>query len=333
MDGKITVLDIKDKSMLITGGTGSFGRRCAEALIKMGPPRRLVIFSRDELKQYEMQQKLDDPCLRFFIGDVRDEDRLKRAMNGVDIVIHAAALKQVPACERNPFEAVKTNIMGAVNVIDAAVDCGVGKVIALSTDKAVNPTNLYGATKLCAEKLFVQGNSYAIHGTPKFSCVRYGNVVASRGSVIPLFVQQRATGTLTVTDERMTRFWITLDQGVKFVLKCLDVMHGGEIFVPKIPSMNIMDLVSAIAPGCKTTSTGIRPGEKIHELLVSPDEPRHTLEFPDMFIVQPAHQWWKTGNWDEGQPLDSDFVYGSDTNTDWISQDQFRKMAAAYESE
>ena len=236
-------------------------------LLENSPPRRLIIFSRDELKQHEMQQYFRHPCLRYFIGDVKDRDRLHRAMNGVDVVVHAAALKQVPACEYNPFEAVKTNILGAVNVIDAAIDCGVEKVIALSTDKAVAPVNVYGATKLCAEKLLVQGNSYSGSATTRFSCVRYGNVVGSRGSVIPLFLDQKSTGIINVTDKRMTRFWITLEQGVDFVLKCLDTMRGGEIFVPKIPSMNIMDLVEAVAPGCEVEHVGIQPGEKLHEIL------------------------------------------------------------------
>ena len=300
-------IDLKEKTIMITGGTGSFGKQCTETLLRMGPPRRLIIFSRDELKQHEMQQQFSDPCLRFFIGDVRDRDRLQRAMSEVDMVIHAAALKQVPACEYNPFEAVKTNILGAVNVIDAAIDCGVDRVIALSTDKAVSPINTYGATKLCAEKLFVQGNAYSGLDGTRLSCVRYGNVVASRGSVVPLFVDQRSTGVITITDERMTRFWITLDQGVDFVLRCLQMMQGGEIFVPKIPSMSIMDLATAIAPECKTKVTGVRPGEKIHELLVSPEESRSTLEFQDMFVVQPAHKWWNGDNLDVGKPLPDGF--------------------------
>jgi UDP-N-acetylglucosamine 4,6-dehydratase len=321
-------LNFNDKSIMITGGTGSFGQKCTELLLKENPPRRLIIFSRDELKQHEMQQQFPDPHMRFFIGDVRDRDRLYRAMKDVDIVIHAAALKQVPACEYNPFEAVKTNILGAVNVIDAAIDCGVDRVIAISTDKAVNPVNLYGATKLCAEKLFVQGNAYSGFGETRFSCVRYGNVVASRGSVIPLFLQQRTSGTITVTDKRMSRFWITLAQGVKFVLRCLETMHGGEVFVPKIPSMNIMDLVTTIAPDCQVQFNGMRPGEKIHELLVSPDEARQTLEFPDMFVIQPAHNWWNNRNWTEGRPLPDGFSYGSDSNPDWLSVEALREVVA-----
>ena len=320
--------DFKERDILITGGTGSFGKKCTEVLLRNGPPRRLVIFSRDELKQYEMQQQFTDPCFRFFIGDVRDRDRLYRAMSGVDTVIHAAALKQVPSCEYNPFEAVKTNILGAVNIIDASIDCGVERVIAISSDKAVNPVNLYGATKLCAEKLFVQGNNYSGYAATKLSCARYGNVVASRGSVIPLFIQQRPTGVITVTDERMTRFWITLEQGVEFVLNCLQKMHGGEVFVPKIPSMNIMDLVAAVAPDCEVKFTGVRPGEKLHELLVSPDESRQALEFSDMFLIQPPHPWWDWSAWDGGQLLPDGFSYGSDNNSQWLTVQQLREMVA-----
>ena len=322
-------IDIEGKSIFITGGTGSFGRKCAEALLKIGPPRKLIIFSRDELKQYEMQQQLDHPCIRYFIGDVRDSDRLRRAMSDVDIVIHAAALKQVPACEYNPFEAVKTNIMGAVNVIDAAIDTGVDRVLAVSTDKAVNPVNIYGATKLCAEKLFVQGNAYSGNGGPKFSCTRYGNVVGSRGSAIPLFQQQRANGVITVTDERMTRFWVTLEKGVEFVLNCVQDMHGGEIFVPKIPSMTILDLVKAIAPECEIKYTGIRPGEKIHEVLVSPEEAPNTLEFPNMFVIQPTHPWWSAGEWSDGTALSDGFEYRSDNNTEWFTAGDLQDLVAA----
>ena len=318
--------DPTGRTILVTGGTGSFGEKCTEILLREGPPRKLIIFSRDELKQHEMQQQYTDPCLRFFIGDVRDRDRLYRAMNGVDTVIHTAALKQVPSCEYNPFEAVKTNIMGAVNVIDTAIDSGVERVLAVSTDKAVNPINLYGATKLCAEKLFVQGNAYSGEGGTRFSCARYGNVVASRGSVVPLFLQQKSTGVITVTDKRMTRFWITLEQGVEFVLRCVQTMQGGEIFVPKIPSINIMDLAEAIAPECDVRFTGVRPGEKIHELLISPDESRQALEFPGMYVIQPAHPWWATGNWDGGQPLSDGFKYGSDNNPHWLTLQEIREL-------
>jgi UDP-N-acetylglucosamine 4,6-dehydratase/5-epimerase len=260
-------------SVLITGGSGSFGKKFTEIMLRDFHPRRLIIFSRDELKQHEMRiGGFDHPNLRYFIGDVRDVDRLRRAMHGVDIVVHAAALKQVPACEYNPIEAVLTNITGARNVIEAALDCGVKKVIGISTDKAVNPVNLYGATKLVAEKLLVQANAYSGSGPTHFSCVRYGNVVGSRGSVIPLFFAQRKNGKVTVTDARMTRFWITLEQGVRFVIQCIEQMHGGEIFVPKIPSMRMTDLVTAIAPECDVEYIGIRPGEKVHEVLVSEDE-------------------------------------------------------------
>ena len=282
-------------SILVTGGTGSFGRRFTDVMLRKYKPKKLIIFSRDELKQHDMRQIWDDGApdsrIRYFVGDVRDKERLNRAMHGVDVVVHAAALKQVPACEYNPFEAVLTNVMGAKNIIDAAIDNGVKRVMALSTDKAVNPVNLYGATKLVSEKLFIQGNSYA-GGVTRFSCVRYGNVVGSRGSVIPLFLQQRKTGTVSVTDSRMTRFWITLDQGVAFVSRCIDLMHGGEIFVPKIPSMRVVDLAAAIAPDCKIAIKGIRPGEKLHEALLSDHETQHALEFDDMYVVQPQFAWW-----------------------------------------
>lgn len=314
-------------SILITGGTGSFGKKFAEALLRGAHPRRIIVFSRDELKQHEMRMSgFDHPSLRYFIGNVRDVARLRRAMNGVDIVVHAAALKQVPACEYNPIEAIMTNIMGARNVIDAALDTGVKKVLALSTDKAVNPVNLYGATKLCAEKLFVQSNSYSGHRGTRFSCVRYGNVLGSRGSVILVFQRQRGDGKVTVTDPRMTRFWITLEQGVRFVMRCIEQMHGGEVFVPKIPSMNIMDLAKATAPGCEVEFIGIRPGEKIHEVLVSDDEARHTLEFDDMFVIQPAHSGWSKGNWTEGKPLQDGFAYTSATNTQWLSVEELRVL-------
>jgi UDP-N-acetylglucosamine 4,6-dehydratase len=317
-------------TVLVTGGTGSFGRRFTDVMLREHRLHKLIIFSRDELKQHEMRQIWDDRVpgspVRYFIGDVRDKERLNRAMHGVDVVIHAAALKQVPACEYNPFEAVQTNIMGAKNIIDAAIDNGVKQVMALSTDKAVNPVNLYGATKLVAEKLFVQGNSYSA-GRTKFSCVRYGNVVGSRGSVIPLFVEQRKTGTVTVTDERMTRFWITLDQGVNFVIRSTELMHGGEIFVPKIPSMRVVDLVTAIAPGCAMSVTGIRPGEKLHEALLSEHEVQQALEFDDMFIVQPSFPWWGGDNWTEGRAVGDDTRYTSDNNSEWLTVADLVKMA------
>jgi UDP-N-acetylglucosamine 4,6-dehydratase/5-epimerase len=323
-------MDLKGKSLLVTGGTGSFGQKFVDLVLRTAPEiDRLIVFSRDELKQHDMALKLRDPRVRFFIGDVRDSERLLRAFNGVDYVVHAAALKQVPACEYNPLEAVKTNIMGAANIINAAIDRGVKHVLALSTDKAVNPVNLYGASKLCAEKLFVQANSYSGFTGARFSCVRYGNVVGSRGSVIPVFLEQREKGTITITDKRMTRFWITLEQGVQFVLNCLGKMHGGEVFVPKIPSMNIVDLADAIAPGCQVDVTGIRAGEKLHEVLVSTDEARHSLELPDMFVIQPAHAWWKIENWKGGKPLPDGFTYTSSTNPEWLSVDELRRIVTA----
>lgn len=317
--------------VLVTGGTGSFGKKFTEVMINKYRPKKLIILSRDELKQHEMRQvwndQVDGSPIRYFVGDVRDKERLHRAFHGVDIVVHAAALKQVPACEYNPFEAVQTNILGAKNVIEAAIDSGVKRVIALSTDKAVNPINLYGASKLVAEKLFVQGNSYVGDEGTRFSCVRYGNVVGSRGSVIPLFVQQRQTGTVTVTDQRMTRFWITLEQGVDFVIRCAEKMHGGEIFVPKIPSMKIMDLTEAIAPNCQIKFNGVRPGEKIHESLVSSDEARYTLDFDDMFVIMPMFPWWDKTRWPDGQPLPDEFVYTSDRNDRWLTRAELQTMA------
>jgi len=321
----------KDRTVLITGGTGSFGKKFAQIVLQQ-PIRKLIIFSRDELKQHQMRtNRFDDPRIRYFIGDVRDGDRLRRAMDGVDVVVHAAALKQVPACEYNPMEAIMTNIFGARNVIEAALDRGVQRVMALSTDKAVNPINLYGATKLCAEKLFIQSNSYAGAREIRFSCVRYGNVVGSRGSVIPLFLEQKKNGKLTVTDKRMTRFWITLDQGARFVLRCIEEMHGGEVFVPKIPSMNMMELVSAIAPDAKIDVIGIRPGEKVHELLVSEDEARHCVEFDDMFVIEPTHPWWSQEEWSHGKRPTEGFRYGSDTNPQKVSAGELRRMVAELE--
>ncbi|MCL6557905.1 MAG: UDP-N-acetylglucosamine 4,6-dehydratase (inverting) [Firmicutes bacterium] len=319
---------LEGKSILITGGTGSFGKKFVETVLSRFTPKRLIILSRDELKQFEMQQTFSPqkyPCLRYFIGDVRDKERLYRAFYGVDYVIHAAALKQVPAAEYNPFEAVQTNIIGTQNVIDAAIDCGVQRVIALSTDKAVSPVNLYGATKLCLEKLVVAGNSYA-GGRTRFSVVRYGNVVGSRGSVIPLFLKQRETGVLTVTDERMTRFWITLEQGVDFVLRCLEMMHGGEVFVPKIPSMRIIDLARAICPECTIEYIGIRPGEKIHEVLISKDEARNTLDLGGFYVIQPSFSFWSTGNWSQGKPVPEEWEYTSCNNEQWVGRNQLQTL-------
>jgi UDP-N-acetylglucosamine 4,6-dehydratase len=319
-------MDWADLTVLLTGGTGSFGKKFAEVMLREHKPRKLIVFSRDELKQHDMRMMYDDPCLRYFIGDVRDKERLHRAVQGVDVIIHAAALKQVPSCEYNPFEAVKTNILGASNIIDVAIDAGVKKVLALSTDKAVNPINLYGATKLVAEKLFVQGNAYAGARGTRFSCVRYGNVVGSRGSVIPVFQRQRANGRITITDERMTRFWITIEQGVQFVIKCVGLMQGGEVFVPKIPSMRITDLAEVIAPGCKREVIGVRAGEKLHEVLVSRDESRYALEFDDMYLIQPVHPWWTPKGYPGGRSMEDGTKFSSDSNTWWLAHDELRQM-------
>ncbi len=313
-------------SILVTGGTGSFGKKFAEVLLKTAPPHKLIIFSRDELKQNEMQSAgFNAECMRYFIGDVRNRDRLRRAMQGVDVVIHTAALKHVPACEYNPIEAIHTNVIGAENIINAAIDAGVKKVLALSTDKAVNPVNLYGASKLCAEKLFIQSNAYSGMGGTLFSCVRYGNVMGSRGSVVPLFRSQKASGTISITDERMTRFWLTLDQGVQFVLKCLSIIHGGEVFIPKIPSARLTDLADVLAPGCKRVVTGIRPGEKLHECLLSTDEARHTVELEDMFIIEPEAPSWAFKRWKGPRPKE-DWQYTSDTNDRWLTKEQLASM-------
>jgi UDP-N-acetylglucosamine 4,6-dehydratase/5-epimerase len=315
------------QSVLVTGGTGSFGRKFTQLALAEGDPERLIIFSRDELKQHEMQVAgFTDPRLRYFLGDVRDLERLRRAFKEVEVVVHAAALKQVPACEYNPIEAVATNINGARNVIEAALDRGVQRIIALSTDKAVNPVNLYGATKLVAEKLFVQANAYRGTGPTSFSCVRYGNVVGSRGSVVPVFQEQRKKGQVTVTDPRMTRFWLTLEQGARFVLRCIGLMQGGEVFVPKIPSMNIMDLAEAIAPGCEVNEIGIRPGEKLHEVLLSEDEARQTVELDGMYVIKPHHPWWSEQNWQNARSLHNGFRYSSDTNPDWLTIDALREL-------
>jgi UDP-N-acetylglucosamine 4,6-dehydratase (inverting) len=315
----------ENKIILLTGGTGSFGNKFTELILKYNL-ESLRIYSRGEYDQYIMNQKFNDNRIRFFIGDVRDRDRLYRAMNGVDIVVHAAALKQVPTCEYNPIEAVRTNIDGALNIIDAAIDNSVEKVIAISTDKAVHPVNLYGATKMVAEKLFIQGNTYAGKRKTRFSCVRYGNFIGSRGSVIPLFKEQEKKGVLTITDERMTRFWLTLDQGVCFVLKSIEKMHGGEIFVPKIPSMTITDLADAIAPEANKEVVGIRPGETLHEIMITEDEARHTKEFFDYFIIEPEFAFWDKVNHVDGKSLSEGYRYSSDINDRWLTKTELRKM-------
>lgn len=326
---------LNDKSILITGGTGSFGKKFTETVLKRYKPKKLIVFSRDELKQYEMQQEFSEqefPCIRYFIGDIRDRERLYRAFDGVDVVVHAAAIKQVPASEYNPLEAIKTNILGGVNVIDAAIDQNVQRVVALSTDKAVNPINLYGATKLCSDKLFVAANNYSgLRHPTKFSVVRYGNVVGSRGSVVPFFLKLRETGeALPITDERMTRFWITLEQGVDFVLQSLERMSGGEVFVPKIPSMKITDLAEALAPGAPVKVVGIRPGEKLHEAMIQEEDARRTLEFDDFYVIQPELDFWDLSKTQlqGGKLCKEGFVYSSEINEDWLSPEQIRKMVA-----
>ncbi|HEV2054693.1 MAG TPA: UDP-N-acetylglucosamine 4,6-dehydratase (inverting) [Methylomirabilota bacterium] len=313
-------------SVLVTGGTGSFGNKFVEIMLQKYHPKRLVIFSRDELKQSEMMARFSDPSLRFFIGDVRDKERLERAMHGIDIVVHAAALKQIPTCEYNPFEAIQTNVIGTKNVIDAAIDQGVKRVIAISSDKAVNPINVYGATKLCAEKLVVQANVYGHPRGTVCAVVRYGNVIGSRGSVIPLFRAQRETGKVTVTDRGMTRFWIRLEQGVEFAIRCAGIAQGGEIFVPKIPSMRMMDLVETIAPGCQVEFIGIRPGEKLHEILISEDESRQAIEYDSMFVLEPLYPSWPFGSRDGGKRPAAGFRYSSDTNQTWFTRPEMQEM-------
>lgn len=314
-----------NKTVLVTGGTGSFGKKFIKKALEENV-KKVIVFSRDELKQYEMKQEFKDERIRFFIGDVRDKDRLNRAFDEVDIVIHAAAMKHVDACEYNPFEAIKTNIHGAQNIIEAAIDRGVEKVIALSTDKACSPVNLYGATKLASDKLFVAANSYVGDKKTRFAVVRYGNVVGSRGSVVPFFKKIRHTGVIPITDERMTRFWITLDQGVQFVLDNLERMQGGEIFIPKIPSMKVTDLAKAIAPECEIEIIGIRPGEKLHEAMIMEDDARHTVEFDDYYVIQPEFTWWKKEKHLEGKKLSDGFAYTSDSNTDWLTIEQLKEL-------
>lgn len=316
---------LQNKSVLVTGGTGSFGKKFIDKALTLGA-KKVIVFSRDELKQYEMKKEFgENSKLRYFIGDVRDKERLYRAFNGVDIVIHAAAMKHVDACEYNPFEAVKTNINGAQNIIEAAIDCGVEKVIALSTDKAAAPINLYGATKLASDKLFIAANSYVGEKNTAFAVVRYGNVVGSRGSVVPFFQQIKHTGVLPITDERMTRFWITLDQGVQFVINNLTRMRGGELFVPKIPSMNIIDLAKAIGPECKIEIVGIRPGEKLHETMITLDDARHTIEYDDYYVIAPEFGWW-TSEKTKGKSLLEGFEYNSANNDKWLTVEELQKI-------
>lgn len=321
---------LNNKSILITGGSGSLGKKLVELILQRYKPARLIVFSRDELKQFEMRERFPDTGespVRYFLGDVRDKDRLYRAFDGVDMVIHAAALKQVPAAEYNPLECIKTNIMGAVNVIGAAIDCNVDKVIALSTDKASNPINLYGATKLCSDKLFVAARTYSGQHKTSFGVVRYGNVLGSRGSVIPFFRKRRETGVIPITDRRMTRFWITLEQSAEFVLDCLEVQQGGEIFIPKIPSMNIVDLAKAIAPECKIDIIGIRPGEKLHETLIPEDYSRKVWEYEDYYVMEPPHHERMSDPVWHGATLCPDgFEYRSDNNKVWLNESQLQEL-------
>ncbi len=325
---------LNDRQILITGGTGSFGRSLVRAVLKKYTPKRLIVFSRDELKQSEMQYEFPEsiyPAIRYFIGDVRDESRLMMAMRNVDYVIHAAALKQVPAAEYNPFECIKTNVFGAENVANAAIRCCVKKVVALSTDKAANPINLYGASKLASDKIFIAGNNLSGYKGTRFSVVRYGNVIGSRGSVIQFWRKLIDDGEacLPITDKRMTRFWITLDKGVDFVLKSLERTIGGEIFVPKLPSMNIVDLASAVRPECQTKTVGIRPGEKLHEVMIPHDEARNTLEFDEYFVIEPSFQFWSRQSYQDkygGTEVAEDFEYSSNTNEWILSVNELQKM-------
>jgi len=323
-----------DKCILITGGTGSFGKQYIKTLLERYNPEKLIIYSRDELKQFEMEQEFPTsryPQLRYFIGDVRDAERLEAAMRDIEFVVHAAAMKQVTTAEYNPFECVRTNIHGAENVVNAAIRSGVERVIALSTDKAANPINLYGATKLASDKIFIAANNMSGQGGPRFSVVRYGNVLGSRGSVVPFYQRMIAEGktSLPVTDERMTRFWITIDQGVQFVLDNLARMTGGEIFVPKLPSMKIVDLARALLPDCEIETIGIRAGEKLHEVMVPQDDSRTTLDLGDFLVIEPAFHQWSRENYLEihgGTPVAEDFEYSSATNDDWLSAANLRKM-------
>lgn len=322
------MFDLRNRSILITGGSGSFGNECTRILLREYQPARLIIFSRDELKQHEMRVSgLNHPSLHYVIGDVRDADRLRRAMAGVDVAIHAAALKHVPTCELNPMEAIQTNIHGARNVIDAALEQGVQRVLAMSTDKAVQPASVYGATKLVAERLFTQANFDRAESLVRFSSVRYGNVANSRGSIVPLFREQRKSGHITITDPRMTRFWIGAQQGVRFVLSSIQTMTGGEIFIPRIPSLRVADLARTIAPGCEVRQIGIRPGERLHELLLSEEEARHAVELQDRFVILPNNPDGNFQNEIHGSPLPEGFRYDSETNTEWVSDNDLRALA------
>jgi UDP-N-acetylglucosamine 4,6-dehydratase/5-epimerase len=332
---------LNEKNILITGGTGSFGKQFVKTILKHYKPNKIIIYSRDELKQYEMAQRFNDPCMRYFIGDVRDLSRLESAMSGVDYVVHAAALKHVPIAEYNPMECIKTNINGAQNVIDAALHCGVSRVIALSTDKAASPINLYGATKLASDKLFVAANNIRGGKDIRFAVVRYGNVLGSRGSVVPFFQKLIAEGAteLPITDERMTRFWITLQEGVDFVLKNFERMHGGETFIPKIPSMKVVDVATAIAPHLPHKHVGIRPGEKMHEVMCPRDDSHLTLEFHDHYVIKPTIQFTEAADFSKnncgeiGTPVEYGFKYSSETNTEWLTSEALLEKIALTQNE
>lgn len=321
----------KGKTILVTGGTGSFGKAFIKYILTNDCPQKIIVFSRDEMKQYFMREEYkNNNVLEFVIGDIRDQNKLNTVCKGVDYVVHTAAIKIVPTAEENPTEAIKTNIFGAMNLIDAAVNNQVKKVIAFSTDKACNPVNLYGATKLCSDKLFIAANSYSLSKGTAFSVVRYGNVIGSRGSIIPIFLEKKKDGVIPVTDERMTRFWISLEHGVKFVTNCLECMNGGEIFIPKIPSMKIVDLVHAIAPECRIDYIGIKPGEKLHETMISPDDSRNAIELDGGYIIQPQFDWWDPKNYPNGKRLPDGFAYSSNTNPNFLSVDQMRELISQF---
>ena len=325
--------DLDGKDLLITGGTGSFGRRFVATVLQRYTPNRVIVFSRDELKQYEMAQQFSQaeyPALRYFIGDVRDCERLELAMRGVDCVVHAAALKHVPTAEYNPFECIRTNVHGAENVVNAALRSGVQRVVALSTDKAANPINLYGASKLASDKIFIAANNLSGESEARFSVVRYGNVLGSRGSVVPLFEKlvREGASSIPITDDRMTRFWITLGQGVDFVLSSLEMMRGGEIFVPKIPTMKVVDVARCIAPDLPQENVGIRPGEKLHEIMITADDARSTIELDDRYVIEPAFAYWSRESYlkDGAGPVADGFVFASDTNSDWLDDGRFKAL-------
>lgn len=314
------------KTLMVTGGAGSFGQKFAEIILREQDPAAVRIFDNSELSLVEMERKFHDGRLRFLLGDVRDRNRLERSMADVDVLVHAAALKHIPVCEYNPIEAVRTNIEGAVNVIDAAINQKVPLVMNIGTDKSVQPVNLYGATKMVAEKLFVQGNVYGASKNVRLSSARYGNVIGSSGSVIPLFMEQRTTGEITVTDEQMTRFWISLEEGIRFVIGCIERMKGGEVFVPKVKSMRLVDLAQTVAPDAKVKIVGIRPGEKLHETLITEEEARRTRELEDVYVIAPDFSFWKEKNWKEGKPVPSDFSYRSDRNSGTITKEEMKKI-------